>query len=1264
MAADADGHNVSVVLGLPEGCALQTPVIVQLVDLATGSAMAGADYAALAVDASVTFPVGAVNGDVQTAGIVVTDDALVEGSETIILGLGTVSGNGVAGSTRKHTITVTDDDLPMLTLADVAQVEGHAGTSTMVFRLTLDQPSYLPVTVQYETLDGDDVDPTENATGGSDFAVKAGTVSLQAGETEVEVLVTVSGDTVVEKDESFYLHLLNVVNATAAPADLMRQGLIINDDGTVPALVLVPTVLNLVEGGIATYDVSFNAAGSVPTGPVTVVMDFDDAQVTVVPATLTFTDADWTTPQTVTVQAISDGIAEGAHQAGIAHLVSSTDPAYNGLAAGDVRVKIAETDVANVLVTAPTGAATEGGATATYDISLVTMPTSDVTITLAADGQSTVNPTVLVFTSLDYATPQTVEVTAVDDALIEGAHQSIITHTASSADPSYNNVVVASATVDIVDNDISTLSLSNPQDVPEGDSGTSLVIFTVTMSPASEQIVTVNYAALDGLSPNPAKNAKLADNDYEFASGMLTFLPGQTTQQILVRINGDTKVEDDERFLLALLTPTNAVLGIALQNITIVNDDAPRITIESVRVDETAGVATLEVEIDKPIATNVGALTVNYTTQDGTAVNGEDYTTTTGQVTFPADGTTQTATINVPITNDTITCEGDEQFTVKLTGSSSGSIVEDTGTVIIADDDAGASLAIDDVSAGEGGIATFTITLTGSCDQPITVAWTTSPGTADASDFTPASAVVTFPAGSPSGSTVAVAITTTADSMHEGDETFFVNLTNPTHATVTDSQGTGTITDDDAAPTLSVSDVTVEEGDAGEVQAVFTVTLTAASGNTVTVNADTADDSATSPADYTPVSQALSFPPGETVRTVMVPVKGDRLFEDAETFKLVLSGNPDIADAEGVCTIALSDVPTITIDAAVAVAEGSAPPAQTDAIFVVRLSNPIAASHAAITLTFATEDGTATAADGDYVAVSTTVTFPNDEGTTVATLADTTVKIEQDITDESNETFNVHITGASAGTIVPGADTRSGTIVNDDGAPQVIATPALVNEPDAGDPPASLDFTVQVVGATSNTVVVNYLTSNNSAEADQDYNAVAGTLFFAPGGPAQTVSVAVLGDDMFELNETFFLVLTSAVNALVATPQVPGAILNNDPEPMLSLSPGVAMVNEANSGTTDALFAVNLDRPSSLPITVNFQTISGLGSATSGVDYLPTQGQVTFPPGSIDTQFFIVPIVGDTLDEGNENFLTTLYQATNALIASPTYITIIVDNDP
>src|SRR5205085_6961111 len=137
--------------------------------------------------------------------------------------------------------------------------------------------------------------------------------------------------------------------------------------------------------------------------------------------------------------------------------------------------------------------------------------------------------------------------------------------------------------------------------------------------------------------------------------------------------------------------------------------------------------------------------------------------------------------------------------------------------------------------------ATFTVTLSTASSQSVTVAYTTADGSATAgSDYQTASGTLTIPAGQTSGT---ITVLVNGDRLAEPNETFFVNLSIPTNATIADSQAVGTIADDE--PRISISDVTKSEGKKGKSTLfTFTITLSAAYDQAVTVSFRTVDGTA------------------------------------------------------------------------------------------------------------------------------------------------------------------------------------------------------------------------------------------------------------------------------------------------------------------------------------------------------------------------------------------------------------------------------------
>ena len=248
---------------------------------------------------------------------------------------------------------------------------------------------------------------------------------------------------------------------------------------------------------------------------------------------------------------------------------------------------------------------------------------------------------------------------------------------------------------------------------------------------------------------------------------------------------------------------------------------------------------------------------------------------------------------------------------------------------------------------------------------------------------------------------------------------------------------------------ISITGGSLTEGNARNTDLVFTVSLSAAATETITVNYATANGTATAGSDYVATSGLLTFAPGETVKTVAVPVVGDTVAEANETFTLGLSGasaNALIGTATATGTILNDDV-AVTPSLAI----GSVSAAENTGTFTFQVTLSVASS-ASVSVRFATANGTATAGKrGDYLSTSGTLTFS--PGQTVKTIS---VAVNNDTTVEPDETFFVNLSSASGATIAVSRGT--GTILNDDvlAAAQLAAFAALALEQPAGLPQRGL----------------------------------------------------------------------------------------------------------------------------------------------------------------------------------------------------------------
>src|SRR5918992_2299765 len=531
----------------------------------------------------------------------------------------------------------------------------------------------------------------------------------------------------------------------------------------------------------------------------------------------------------------------------------------------------------------------------------------------------------------------------------------------------------------------------------------------------------------------------------------------------------------------------------------------------------------------------------------------------------------------------------------------------------------------------------------------------TANGTATApGDYTATSSPppVTF---APGETLKTISVPVQGELLDEADETFVVNLSGAVNASVTDTQGLGTITDDDASPTLSIVDAAaVDEGDAGVGScappvtppfgqcASFTVTLSAASGRNVTVAYATASDSATTGVDFNGVANTLTFDPGETVKTILVPIRGDSASEANETFFVHLTNvtNATISDGQALGTIADDDPqPSLSIgDVSSSDEAGSL-------TFTVTLSP---ASGQPVTVNAATAGGSATEAV-DYQARNILLAFSAGE-----TSKTVNVPLLQDALDEDAESFTVALSNPSSAAIADG--TGLGTITDDDAAPTVsIANAAAVAEG------AVASFPLTLSAPSGKTVSVQLSSTSGSAASPADFNPLAGaTVTFAPGDTSETASVQTHDDAFDEPDaETFTATLSAPTNATIAAGQGTGTITDNDPLPQLAIADAAA-VGEG----TSAAFTLTLSAASERTVTVAYATANG--SAVAPGDYgAVAGGTVTFVPGDTSEQIQI-QTHDDALDEAQEAFTVTLATPTNATVAAGqgTATGTIDDDDP
>ncbi len=357
----------------------------------------------------------------------------------------------------------------------------------------------------------------------------------------------------------------------------------------------------------------------------------------------------------------------------------------------------------------------------------------------------------------------------------------------------------------------------------------------------------------------------------------------------------------------------------------------------------------------------------------------------------------------IKVKGDTL-FESDEKFTVGITDpDNAGPGPDNIGEITITDDDSTPipTLTSPSVNEGNTGLTDLVFEATLNAPHPaVTFNYRTVAETANTTDFDAASGSKLFPANATTTATkVPITIKVKGDLLDEVDETLKLELLNPTTDVVVRT-ATGTIRNDDNNSKMSISDATADEP--GTM--TFTVTLSAASAREVKVNWATADGTATKGADYTESSGQLTFAPGDTSKTLGVPVLGDGSTEENETLKVNLSSptGATVIDGQGDGTIVDRNAPPSLSVSDTRAAEGAG------ATFTITLAG---STLRTVTVSFNTIEATAKAGT-DFSARTGTLTFaPGERQKTV------TVTVLDDTASEPTEDFFLGIGDAVNATI-------------------------------------------------------------------------------------------------------------------------------------------------------------------------------------------------------------------------------------------------------
>ena len=932
---------------------------------------------------------------------------------------------------------------------------------------------------------------------------------------------------------------------------------------------------------------------------------------------------------------------------------------------------------------------------------------------------------------------RTVSVPTLSDSLVE-PNESLTLQLSAPANATIGD---GSGVGTIVNDDVPsvpTLAIDSVS-VVEGSSGTPVAAFTVTLSGASALSVLVSYRTQPGTATSPA--------DFTSTTGTLTFAGGTTRQTIQVPIVADAAVEPPETFTVELDSPVNAVIETSVGTATITDDDSGTVTAtyvvaggaDDVNEDGTtftpAGSQVWLGSGANATASYLGLRFTGVSIPAGAAVTAahlEVTPATTQWNAFAFETAAEASTNGAPFSSAArpsqralLAPRVQHQSDVQWTANARVSLEDIAPLVQAAVQQPGwAGQALTLVLRGTGGawarkvvqaaeagsavaprlVVTYAVGGAPLNQLPVIGAATASPLTGVAPLAVNFSGAATDPEGAPltyawsfgdstTGTGPAVAHTYTAAGTYTARLTVSDGTDAVQSAPLTISVGTAVL------PSLTVSDVSVTEGQSATTAATFSVTLSAAGAATVSVAYATANGTAAAPGDYASATGTLSFAPGVTTRTIAVQVVGDTAVESAETFAVNLSAptNATIADGSATGTIVDDDSAgggtPVTVTYAIGAGgddvneEGTTFAPGSTGVWIGNASSATASylglrftgvtipagatiSDAHLELTASTTQWNAVAFELAAEAAVNSAAFSTTARPSQRTLLAPRVQHSSNVQWTSGTRYSLENIATLVQAVIDQAGWASGQALSviargTSGAwarkfvasaessaaskPRLVVTYTVGAGDPVNQPPVIASAAAAPTGGAAPLAV-----SFTGAATDPEGAPLTYTWSFgdATSGTGASVSHTYTGAG------TYTATLTVSDGALSAT-SAPLTITTSAPLlPLLSLSD--TSVTEGQSGTASATLTVTLSSASLVSVQVNYATANGTAAAPG--DYTATSGTVTFTAGAT-SQTIAVQVAGDTTVEADETFTVTLSGAVGATIADGTGIGTIVNDD-
>ena len=694
-------------------------------------------------------------------------------------------------------------------------------------------------------------------------------------------------------------------------------------------------------------------------------------------------------------------------------------------------------------------------------------------------------------------------------------------------------------------------------------------------------------------------------------------------------------------------------------------------------VSEAAGTASILVS---RAGGSVGAVSVDYVVNNGTAVAGTDFTAVAPGTLNWADGDAADKTISVPITNNSI-LDGNRTFTAVISNAQGGATLGTpaTTTVTILDDEINLQFAATTANVNEGASTNVNVAVNrlGSSAGAVSVQWTTANDTAIAgTDFgvlnnsAQRSGTLNWAAGDTAAKNITVGVGTSNipiinNSVVNPTRDFTITLSSPTGGATLGANTVNTVTINDTDSTIQFDAPTVSVSEGGP-NVTVNVTRLGSTATAQSVTYTTAAGTATATTDFTTTTGSIAFAIGETTKVLTigpnaaaapyVKIVNDTTIEGPETFTINLSS------PTGGALLGAQKTVTVTINSdenGVSMATASRTDI-TEGSGAVQIYAQRSGSVGAVDVSYAFTNGTALNGT-NYQGVGGTLHW-NDGETGQKAIP---VTIVDDSVVNADRTFTVTLSGATGATLVAPMSTMV-TIKNDDNTVQFTAGTASVAENTA-----NIVIPVSRAGLATGAASVHWSTADGSGFAGTDFGTLgdttqrSGTLNWAAGSAvSQNITIPIIPNSTLNGARNFTVTLDTPTGTLIGANPTVTVTINDDER-------GVKFASSTYSfKENDPPPAIKVSRvgATTSAITATWATVNG--TAISGVDFgvkgtlTPRTGTLSWAIGDGADKTITIPSIDNTIGgQPDRSFTVTLTPGANVLLGSPATTTVTITDD-